>query len=87
MAAARKARQTVRRKSFGRPYGCCWMTTEKNVAMWLGQVAGEDPAKALDLIAKLAEFAAPKLARTEVVGDGGGALIHKGRVRDCRPCG
>ena len=26
---ARKARQTVRRKSFGRPYGCCWMTTEK----------------------------------------------------------
>ncbi|KDC23040.1 hypothetical protein AZ20_4216 [Bordetella bronchiseptica E014] len=29
------------------------------------------------MIAKLAEFAAPKLARTEVVGDGGGALIHK----------
>lgn len=49
----------------------------ENVALWLGQVAGEDPAKALDLIAKLAEFAAPKLARTEVVGDGGGALIHK----------
>jgi hypothetical protein len=28
-----------------------------------------DPAKALDNLAKLAEFAAPKLARTEHVGD------------------
>ena len=33
------------------------------------------PEKALDLLAKLAEYAAPKLARTEHVGDGGGALI------------
>jgi hypothetical protein len=33
-----------------------------------------DPAKALDNLAKLAEFAAPKLARTEHVGDNGGAL-------------
>lgn len=46
-----------------------------NVAVWLEQVAtgshGKDPApeKALDLLAKLAEFAAPKLNRTEVVGD------------------
>jgi hypothetical protein len=43
-----------------------------NVALWLEQVAngvgGKEPApdKALDLLAKLAEFAAPKLARTEV---------------------
>ena len=47
----------------------------ENVAVWLEQVAtgshGKDPApdKALDLLAKLAEFAAPKLSRTEVVGD------------------
>lgn len=53
----------------------------ENVAVWLEQVAtgnGDpdkaDPAKALDLLAKLAEYAAPKLARTEVVGDGGGPL-------------
>ena len=46
-----------------------------NVDLWLQQVAtgyGEnkpDPAKALDLLAKLAEFGAPKLSRAEVVGD------------------
>ena len=58
-----------------------------NVAKWLGQVATgvaptkerplgipADPAKALDLLAKLAEFAAPKLARNEVTGPDGGAL-------------
>lgn len=47
----------------------------ENVAIWLEQVAtgshGKEPApeKALDLLAKLAEYAAPKLARTEIVGD------------------
>ncbi len=48
----------------------------QNVSLWLSHVAtggGDpdkaDPAKALDLLAKLAEYAAPKLARTEVVGD------------------
>ena len=59
----------------------------KNVAVWLRQVAkGEkptkarpmgvpaDPGRALDLLAKLAEYAAPKLARTEHVGDGGGPV-------------
>ena len=48
-----------------------------NVGRWLALVAeGDgtdsgkpDPAKALDLLAKLAEFAAPKLNRTEVAGD------------------
>ena len=52
-----------------------------NVAKWLRQVAegnGDpdkaDPGKALDLMAKLAEYAAPKLARTEHVGDGGGPV-------------
>jgi hypothetical protein len=58
----------------------------KNVAVWLEQVASGTPAsegvkeippapeKALDLLAKLAEYAAPKLARTEHVGDGGGDI-------------
>lgn len=53
-----------------------------NVSRWLTTVAeGDgtetgkaDPAKALDLLAKLAEYAAPKLARTEHVGDGGGPV-------------
>lgn len=53
-----------------------------NVALWLAQVAeghGEtkaDPAKALDLIARLAEFAAPKLNRTEHTGLDGATIDH-----------
>lgn len=52
-----------------------------NVAIWLAQVAeghGETkaaPEKALDLLARLAEFAAPKLARTEVTGANGGPVV------------
>lgn len=52
----------------------------ENVAVWLAQVAnGEttgrpDPGKALDLLARLAEFAAPKLGRVEHVGEGGGPV-------------
>ncbi len=52
-----------------------------NVGIWLGQVAqghGEAkpaPEKALDLLARLAEFAAPKLGRTEHVGEGGGPMV------------
>jgi len=55
----------------------------ENVGKWLMQVAegvdGEDgdPAKALDLIAKLAEFGAPKLARTETVMSGTLELTNK----------
>ena len=53
-----------------------------NFSRWLTLVAeGDgtdqnppDPAKALDLIAKLAEFAAPKLARTELTGKDGEKL-------------
>lgn len=57
-----------------------------NVGVWLTQVAeghGDekaDPAKALDLLAKLAEYAAPKLNRTEHTGEGGGAVNHNMRV-------
>lgn len=56
----------------------------ENVGRWLTLVAeGDgtdsptgrpDPAKALDLITKLAEFAAPKLQRTEHTGKDGGPV-------------
>lgn len=36
-----------------------------NVGVWLERVSKDDPAKALDLLAKLAEFAAPKLSKVE----------------------
>lgn len=53
-----------------------------NFAKWLKQVAEGDaasetkpnPGKAIDILANLAEFAAPRLARTEHTGDGGGPL-------------
>lgn len=40
-----------------------------NVSIWLQQVAQQDPAKALDVLAKLAEYAAPKLSRVEQSGE------------------
>ena len=55
----------------------------ENVATWLEQVASgngdpdkADPAKALDLLAKLAEYAAPKVGRIEHTGEGGGPIDH-----------
>ena len=45
-----------------------------NVSAWLTRVADDDAYKALQVIISLAEYAYPKLARTEVVGDGGGPL-------------
>jgi hypothetical protein len=60
----------------------------ENVGRWLLLVAeGDgsehgrpDPGKALDLLAKLAEFAAPKLNRTEVTGKDGGDVQHAIKV-------
>lgn len=55
-------------------------SNSENVAKWLQQVADgvgdKEPApeKALDLLAKLAEYAAPKLARTEITGPDGGPM-------------
>jgi hypothetical protein len=52
----------------------------ENMATWLKRVAeghGDakpDPGKALDLLGKLAEYAAPKLARTELSGPNGGPV-------------
>jgi hypothetical protein len=55
-----------------------------NYATWLADVASNDPGKALDLVAKLAEYAAPKLARTELTGKDGGAIIVKATTEDER---
>lgn len=54
-----------------------------NFATWLKEVAEgnaakevkADPGKAVDLLAKLAEFAAPKLGRIEHTGANGGPVI------------
>jgi hypothetical protein len=43
---------------------------------WLERVAKDDPAKALDLIGKLAEYVYPKLARSEFVGDKSAPINH-----------
>lgn len=40
---------------------------------WLEQI--EDPEKRLNQLHKFAEYAYPKLARTENVGDGGGPMV------------
>lgn len=49
--------------------------------IWLRQVAEghdhgkPDPAKALEIVCKLAEFAAPKLTRQEITGNDGGPQV------------
>lgn len=53
----------------------------ENVSAWLEAVAATNPARALDLISKLAEYAAPKLTRTEVVGDKDNPLVIQSVVR------
>ena len=60
-----------------------------NVAIWLNTVAfgdGDqvkpDPKGALDLIAKLAEYASPKLARTEHTGDKDKPIEHIYKWKD-----
>jgi hypothetical protein len=45
-----------------------------NVGRWLAAVAESDPGKALDLLTRLAEYASPKLARTELTGRDGGPV-------------
>ncbi len=46
----------------------------QNVSTWLQSVATEDPGRALSLLKDLAEYAYPKLARTEHIGDGGAPI-------------
>jgi hypothetical protein len=38
----------------------------ENVSKWLREVGLQDPARALDLLVKMAEYAVPKLSRQEV---------------------
>jgi hypothetical protein len=60
----------------------------ENVEQWLRNVAqgdpengiAPDPARALELIAKLAEYAAPKMTRLEVMPEG----MHAGRMPNIR---
>ena len=47
----------------------------ENMSLWIGQVAAENPEKAMDLMIKLSEYVIPKLARTEVTGSGGEDLF------------
>ena len=62
---------------------CLLEDNSQNVSRWLELVAeGDpdreirpDPYKALDMIAKLAEYATPKLARTELTGKDGGPVV------------
>jgi len=50
---------------------------------WLDATAAEDPARALELITRLAEFVTPKLSRSQLRGDGDAGLtvtvVHQGR--------
>lgn len=61
----------------------------ENVALWLQDVATggndptkADPGKALDLLAKLAEFAAPKLSRAEVDANVKASVSIAGTIRE-----
>ena len=46
-----------------------------NMTKWLGDVAMENPEKAMDLMLKLSEYMIPKLARQEVTGADGADLF------------
>lgn len=42
---------------------------------WLDEIADEDPEKAFTLFQSVIEYHVPKLARTEVTGEGGGPVV------------
>ena len=46
-----------------------------NMTKWLGEVAMENPERAMDLMLKLSEYMIPKLARQEVTGADGADLF------------
>jgi hypothetical protein len=47
------------------------------VESWLDRIAVKNPERALDLYLRLIEYHIPRLARTEVAGHDGGALVVK----------
>ena len=66
----------------------------ENVSKWLYEVAEgnaekelkADPKGALTLLAQMAEYATPKLNRTEMTGDGGGPIEVSGiQIKLVRP--
>lgn len=46
-----------------------------NMTKWLGEVATDNPERAMDLMLKLSEYMIPKLARQEVTGADGADLF------------
>lgn len=48
--------------------------TAPKMGEWLERVAVDDPAKAMDLALKAAEYHIPKLSRAEVTGEDGGPV-------------
>jgi len=70
------------KKDFRAAVGELLEANHHKLAKWLNEVAegspqwgrDPDPARALDLLSKLAEFAAPKLGRVEHTGEDGGPL-------------
>lgn len=52
-------------------------STAPEIEQWLRVVANDDPGRALDLWLKMIEYHIPKLARTEMTGQGGGAVKHE----------
>lgn len=65
----------------------------ENVSQWLQDVAEgnkekglkPDPARALDLMSRLAEYSAPKLARVEHMGPNGGDIPHTVTITHVKP--
>lgn len=51
-------------------------TNLSNMSTWLGEVAADDPEKALNLMLRLSEYIIPKLARQEVTGLDGADLFQ-----------
>jgi hypothetical protein len=49
---------------------------------WLDEIAADDPVKAFELFQSVIEYHVPKLARTEVTGEGGGPVIIQSTPTD-----
>jgi len=47
----------------------------ENMTLWLGQIAADNPEKAMTLMLQLSEYVIPKLARQEIVGNDGEDLF------------
>jgi hypothetical protein len=54
--------------------------TAPDFVRWMKDI--DDPAKRCDVWLRAAEYHIPKLARTEVTGDGGGALVIRMSAAD-----